>query len=91
MLIMDTGKGFRGLRLKTGPGMLQLLFVFSLLTVFHNIDEVLGGFFLPENLRLELVDQGPPCFAISNGFLVVVAAVVHFLNGFAICADQKMC
>lgn len=45
---MDTGKGFRGLRPKTGPGVLQLPFVFCVLTVFHNADEVLGGVFLPK-------------------------------------------
>lgn len=45
---MDTGEGFRGLRPKTGPGVLQFLFVFCVLTVFHNADEVLGAFFQPK-------------------------------------------
>lgn len=37
------------------------------------------------------IDQGPPCFLISDVLLVVVADMVHFLSGFAICADPKMC
>lgn len=42
-------------------------------------------------LVFSFVDQGPPRFVISSGFLVVVADMVYFLNSFAICADQKTC
>lgn len=81
---------------RTGPGPLQLLFVFSVLTVLpiHNVDG-LGGVSYPKwglkALGFSPVDQGPPCFAISNGLLVVVVDIVYFLSGFATCAGPKMC
>lgn len=69
---MDTGKGFRELRPKTCPGVLQLLFASCVLTVFHNADEVLGFFPYPKwilkDLVFHAVDPGPPCFVIRNIF-----------------------
>lgn len=55
-----------------------------------------GVFFLPKMGFEKLyffspVDQGPPCFVISDGLLVAVADMVYFLSGLATCADPKMC